>query len=206
MIWCHYSAWGSNRNSADRSSSWRDCYGGYKCPSVWYLVILSATSMEPFNHHQPAIQAVKDTDPLLTHMQNQIGYPNLVKIGGEEASTDRHTDRHRKIIVWALTCEGRVYVPEAPCNQMISIWHENLESSHIGAPTSTELVSTDSDWLRQDTTPWKYVASYVVYHGINHPSTENVELWWRCHHHTTTRTDLKCSLSLTDKNEPSRNT
>jgi hypothetical protein len=40
--------------------------------------------MKPCNYHQPTIEAAKDPDPLQTAMQNQIGYPNLAKMSGEE--------------------------------------------------------------------------------------------------------------------------
>jgi len=55
---------------------------------------------------------------------------------------DKDTGMHWKVSAGALTFEGRIYVPEALRNQVISLLHDNPESGHFGMPRTAELVST----------------------------------------------------------------
>ena len=86
-------------------------------------------------------------------MKNKIGFPVLSN--GQDGSTDKEADMQWKGIAGALTCEGRIYVPETLRNQVISLFHDNAESGHFGARRTAELVSRDFYWLGLDSTEWK---------------------------------------------------
>ena len=117
--------------------------------------------MEPFSDLLPVIKAAQVTDPLVTDMKN--------KIGGQDGSKDKDTGMQWKVSAGALTFEGRIYVPEALRNEVISLFHDNPESGHFGALRTAELVSRDFYWLGLDTTVQKYVAGCEVCHRIKAP-------------------------------------
>jgi hypothetical protein len=89
------------------------------------LATLAVITVEPFCDLLSALMAAQDTDPLATDMKN--------KIGGQDGSKDQDTDMQMKVIAGALTFEGRIYVPEALRNQVISLSHNNPEFGHFGA-------------------------------------------------------------------------
>jgi len=92
-----------------------------------------------------------------------------------------------KVIARALTNEGRIYVPDALYNQLISLFHNSPESNHLGALKTAELVSRDiyCQWL--DTMVWRNIVSYKVCHwinalhsipyGVNMPRTPSFNPW-----------------------------
>jgi len=82
---------------------------------------------------------------------------------------DKEVDMQWKVIAGALTFDGRIYVPEALRNQVISLFHDNPECGHFGALRTAELVSRDFYWLELDTTVQKYVAGCEVWLRINAP-------------------------------------
>jgi len=125
------------------------------------LATLAVTTVEPFSDLLPAIKAAQNTDPLATDMKN--------KIGGQDGSKDKNTDMQWKVSAGALTFEGRIYVPEALRNQVISLFHDNPESGQFGALRTAELVSRDLYWLGLDTTVRKYVAGCEVCHRVKAP-------------------------------------
>jgi hypothetical protein len=66
---------------------------------------------------------------------------------------------------------GRGYVPAVdslPAN-VISLFHDNPESSRYGALKTTELVSGDFSWPAMDSRVRKYVSGCQVCHQINAP-------------------------------------
>jgi hypothetical protein len=80
---------------------------------------------------------------------------------------DMEANMQWKVIAGALTFAGRIYVPEALCNQVLSLFHDNPESGHFAALGTAELVSRDFYWFRQLTTVRKYIASCDLCHRIN---------------------------------------
>jgi hypothetical protein len=128
---------------------------------------LAATTVSPFDDLLPAVKAPQDTDPLATDMKNKIGYPG--QPNRQAGSTDKEADMKWKVIAGALTFEGRIYVPETPRNQVISLFHGNSESDHFGALRTAELISRDFYWLGLDTTVRKYVTGCKVCHRIKAP-------------------------------------
>jgi len=77
--------------------------------------------------------AAQDTDPLATVTKH--------KIREQDGSKDKDTGMQWKVSAGALTFEGRIYMPEALRNQVISLFHDNPESGHFGALRTAELVS-----------------------------------------------------------------
>jgi len=142
-------------NPADGPSRRPDFKEGYKRPTARLLATLAATIVHPFHALKPAIKAAPDTDPLVTDMKNKISYPDIPKTGTQAGSTDKEADKQWKVIAGALTFEGRIYVPEALRNQVISLFHNNPESGHCEALRTAELVSRDFYWLGLDTMVWK---------------------------------------------------
>ena len=155
------------KNPADGPSRRSDYEEGYERPTAQLLATLAATSVSPFYDLLPAIKAAQDTDPLATDTKNKIGYPGLPN--GQDGSTAKVVDMQWKVIAGGLTFEGRIYVPEALRNQVISLFHNNPESGHFGALWTAEIVSSDFYWLGRDTTVGKYVAGCQVCHRINAP-------------------------------------
>jgi len=147
------------KNPADGPSRRPDYKEGYERPTARLLATLAVTTHEPFNNLLPAIEAAQDTDALATDMKN--------KIGGQDGSKDKDTGMQWKVSAGALTIEGRIYVPEALRNQVISLFHDNPGSGHFGALRTAELVSRDLYWRGLDTTVRKYVAGCEVCHRIN---------------------------------------
>jgi len=105
------------------------------------------------------MKAAQYTDPLVTDMKN--------KIGGQDGSKDKDTEMKWKVSAGALTVEGRISVPEALRNQVISLFHDNPVCGHFGALRTAELGSRDIYWLGLDTTVQKYVAGCEVCHRTN---------------------------------------
>jgi len=149
------------KNPADGPSRRPDYEEGYERPTARLLATLAVTTVEPFSDLLPAIKAAQNTDPLVTDMKN--------KIGGQDGSKNKDTDMKWKVSAGALTFEGRIYVPEALRNQVISLFHQNPESGHFGAHRTAELVSRDFYWLGLHTTVRKYVAGCEVCHRIKVP-------------------------------------
>jgi hypothetical protein len=138
------------KNPADGPSRRPDYEEGYERPTARLSATLAATTVSPFDDLLPAIKAAQDTNSLATDMKNKIGYPGLPN--GQGGSTDNEADMQLKVIVGALTFEGRIYVPETLRNQVISLFYDNPESGHFGALRPAELVSRDFYWLGLDTT------------------------------------------------------
>lgn len=65
--------------------------------------MLAATTIEPFNDLLLAIRVAQDTDLQSTDMNNMIGYPNLLKAGGPDESTNKDLDMQWQVITGALT-------------------------------------------------------------------------------------------------------
>ena len=115
------------------------------------------TTVESVSDLLPAFTDAQNTDPLGTDMKKKIGYPDLWKTGGEDGYKDKDTDMLLKVSASAVIFEGRIYVPEALCNQVISLFHSTPESGNFGALRTAELISKDIYWLGLDTTMWEYV-------------------------------------------------
>jgi len=66
---------------------------------------------------------------------------------------------------------GGIYVPAVDClgGKVISLFHNNPESGHCGALTSTELVSRDFYWPAMDSHVHRYVSGCKVCHRIKAP-------------------------------------
>jgi len=148
------------KNPADGPSRRADYEECYERPTARLFVTFAATTVSPFCDLLRAIGAALDTDPLATDMKNKFDYPGLPN--REDGSTDKEADMQWKVIAGALTFEGRIYVLETLCNQVISLFHDNPESGHFGALRTAELVSRDFYWLGVDTTVQKYVAGCEV--------------------------------------------
>ena len=149
------------RNPEDGPSRRPDSEEGYESPTAQLYAILAVTTVKPLSDLLPAMKAAHNTDPLVTDMKNTIG--------GQDGSKDKDTDMQLKVSAGALTFEGRIYVPEALRNQVISLFHNNPESGHFGALRTAELVSSDFYWLGLDTTVRKYVAGCEVGQPIKAP-------------------------------------
>jgi len=74
-----------------------------------------------------------------------------------------------KVSAGALIFEGRIYVPEALRNQVISLFHDNPQPGHFGALRTAELGSRDFNWLRLYTMVREYVAGCKVCHRMKAP-------------------------------------
>jgi hypothetical protein len=144
------------KNPADGPSRRPDYEEGYERPTARLLATLAATTVELFSDLLPVIKAAQNNDPLATDMKNEIGR--------QDGSKDKDTGMLWEVSTGALTFEGRIYVPEALRNQVISLFHENPESGHYGALRTAELGSRDLYWLGLDTTVRKYVAGCEVCH------------------------------------------
>jgi hypothetical protein len=121
------------------------------------LPTLATTTIAPFNNLLPAIKPAQDTNPLGADMKSKIGYPDLSTTGGQDQSTEKDADKQWNIILGALTFEGKIYMAEALCNQVIWLFQDNPKSGHFGSHQTAELVSRDFYWVRLDTTVQKYV-------------------------------------------------
>jgi len=157
------------KNRAGRPWRRPDYEEGHKRPTARLLANLATTTVNPFNDLLSAIEAAQDTDPLPTDMKNKISNPDQAKTGGQDGSMYKEADMQWKVIAGALTIEGRIYMPDALRNQVISLFHDNCESGHFVALTPAELVSRDFYRLGLDTTVQKYVAGCKVCHQINAP-------------------------------------
>jgi hypothetical protein len=102
-------------------------------------------------------------------MKNKIGYPELPKMGGPGGYTDKDVDMQWKVITAALTLEGRIYMPEALRNQVISHSYDNPENVHFGTFRTAEHVSRDVYWFGLHTMVRINVAGCEVCHPINAP-------------------------------------
>jgi len=102
-------------------------------------------------------------------MKSKIGYPGLSKTGGQDGSKGKDTGMEWNISTGAITFEGRISMPEALHNQVISLFHNNPESGHCRALWTAEHVSRDFYSLELDTTVQKYVARCKVCHRITAP-------------------------------------
>jgi len=156
-----------NKNHPDGPSRRPDHEESYERPPAPLLATLAATTVSPFHDLLPATNAADDTDPLLTDMKSEISYPCIPN--EQDRSTDKEADMQWKVIPGALTFEVRIYVPITLCNQVISLFHNNPESGHLGALRTGELVSTVFYWLGLETTVWKYVAGGHVCHRFKVP-------------------------------------
>jgi len=72
------------------------------------------------------------------------------------------------VIAGALTYAGKIYLPAVDPlrGNVISRFHDNLQSSHFGAVETPELVSKDFDWPAMHSHVCKYVSGYEVCHPI----------------------------------------
>ena len=129
--------------AAGRPSRRPDDEEGYERPTAWLRVTLVATTTESFNPLLPAIETAQDTDPLATDMKDKISYPSQSTISGQDWSMGKDGDKQWKAIKGTLTFKGIICVPEALCNQLVGLFHDNPESGHNGALWSAELVSRD---------------------------------------------------------------
>lgn len=65
--------------------------------------MLAATTIEPFDDLLLASRAAQDTNLLSTDMKNMIGYPDLLKVEGQDESTNKDLDMQWQVITGALT-------------------------------------------------------------------------------------------------------
>jgi len=120
--------------------------------------------LEPYSDLLLVIKAAQYIDPLATDMTKKIRYPDQSNTCGQDGSKETNTGVHYKVSAGALTCMGRIYVPEALRNQVITIFHNHPESRHFEALRTAELGSRDCYGLGLDTTVWKYAAIFEVCH------------------------------------------
>jgi len=87
----------------------------------------------------------------------------------QDGSTETDTVMHWKVLAESFTVDGRIYVPEALCNQALGFFNDIPVSSHVGALRTAEHVSNDLCWLELDTTVQKYITRCDIWHWINAP-------------------------------------
>jgi hypothetical protein len=96
-----------------------------------------------------------------------VDIPDLQRIDElEEASRNEW-----KVTTNVLTYEGRIYVPKDDLlrNKVISRFHDNPDSGHIGALKTAELVPRDFYWPTMDATVRKYIAGCEPCHRLKAP-------------------------------------
>lgn len=81
--------------------------------------------MDPFSPLLPAIMATQDFDPPVTDMKNQIA--------GQDRSKDTRIGMPWKVSAGALTCAGRISMPEALRDYVIRLFPDHPDSDHFGA-------------------------------------------------------------------------
>jgi len=130
-------------NHADRPSRRPDYKEGYERPTARLLATLAATTTEPFNDLLPAIEPAQDTNVHTTDIRDNIGLLGPSKAGGQDRSKNKNLEMQLKVMVGALTYEGRICVGEALHNHMISLFHNNPLPNHFGALSTAKLISRD---------------------------------------------------------------
>jgi len=122
---------------------------------AWILATLAVTNItESYGDLLPEIKAAKESHFLDTTLQ-----PTFVDVSITDQSQWRS-------IHATLTDERRICMHMALHNRMTSLFHDNPQSSHYGAPKSTKLVSRDFYSPGMESEIWKYIAVCVLCHQI----------------------------------------
>jgi hypothetical protein len=129
------------------------------------LATLAATTItESDDDLQPEIKAAQETDFLATEI-----LPTWVEFSTSDESQLRSIDG-------ALTYERRICVPAALCSRVISLFHDNPKSGHLGALNTAQLVLRDFYWPAMESETRKYVAGCELCHRIKAPRHTRYEL------------------------------
>jgi len=126
--------------------------------------------VEPYDDLLPAIKTAQASDSLAADMNRRIVGTPMVGLPDLPRRVEDSSEEWQ-VTAGALTYKGRIYVAadDTLRSQVISLFHCNPESGHIGALKTAELVSRDFYWPAMDATVRKDVASCELCHRINAP-------------------------------------
>jgi hypothetical protein len=152
-----------SKNRADGPSGWPYDQISYKRPVVR---LLATVAVEPYDDLMPALIAAQASNSLVVDI--------LTKLVDQSAADGKDTavkESQWKVVVGALTYEGRIYIPVVDClwRKVISLFHEHPESGHFGPPKTTVLVSREFYWPATDSHICTCVCGCKVCHRIKAP-------------------------------------
>ena len=122
--------------------------------------------MEPFHDLMPAIITAQASDSFAVNVSGK-----LVDQPASEGTDTAEKETQSEVFAGALTYSRRIFVPvvDSLCGKVISLFHDNPESSRFGALETTELVSRDFYWPAMDSHVCKYVSGWEVCHRMKAP-------------------------------------
>jgi hypothetical protein len=164
----------SIKNPADGPSRRPDYKEGYQRPSARLLatsmsyqyLFANAVKIEPIEKGLfPEIIEAQKTDQLGTELLGRLGRDHVTEHMTEEETT---TEFDSAISAGALTCEGRVYVPDSDelRSKVIARHYDTSDSGHFGPLKIAELISRNFYWPALQTSVRQYVAGCEVCHRV----------------------------------------
>jgi len=96
-----------------------------------------------------------------------VNNPDLQRI--DELKEDLSNEWN--VTAGVLTYEGRIYVPKDDLvrNEVISLFHDTLQSGHFGGLRTTELLCRAFHWAAMDATIRKYISGRKLCYPIEAP-------------------------------------
>jgi len=127
---------------------------------------MPTASVESYDELMPAIIAAQTSDPLAVDVPVKLVDRPIIDCTDTAKEVSQWT-----VVAGVLYYEGRIYVPATNSlrGKVISLFHDNPESSHFGALKPTKLVSRDFYWPAMDSRVRKYVSSWEVCHQMKAP-------------------------------------
>jgi len=122
--------------------------------------------VEPYDDIMAAIITAQGSDSLAVDVSAK-----LVDRPAADGTDTAEKETQRVVVAGALTYGGRIYVPAVDFlrGKVISLFHDNPESSQFGALKTNKLVSRDSYWPAMDSHIRRYVSGCEVCHRIKAP-------------------------------------